>query len=65
VLKQKGEAEFKAEVKETPLAGSGGYQSFRFMSQQAGQVVLKLVYQRPWETGVQPQQTFTLTDIVK
>lgn len=42
----------------TPPAGTAvgapGQQQFRFLASQPGRATLRLVYVRPWETGVQP-----------
>jgi inhibitor of cysteine peptidase len=40
--------------------GSGGTQTLRFKPLSAGQTPLKLVYHRPWEEGVEPEETFEI-----
>ncbi|MBH2033584.1 MAG: protease inhibitor I42 family protein [Pseudomonadales bacterium] len=40
------------------LVGSAGQSSWRFEAAQPGSGRLLLVYRRPWETGVAPEQTF-------
>jgi inhibitor of cysteine peptidase len=57
VLRQVGEPEFKAE---SEALGAGGVQVLRFEAVNAGQITLKLVYHRPWETGVEPLETYSL-----
>jgi inhibitor of cysteine peptidase len=43
------------------LVGSGGTLTLTFKSLKAGITSLKLVYHRPWEPGVDPLDTFTIT----
>ena len=57
VLSQVGEPEFKAD---SDLLGAPGTLTLRFEAVQAGQMELRLVYHRPWETGVEPLETFTV-----
>jgi inhibitor of cysteine peptidase len=57
ILKQVGEPEFEAE---SDLVGAPGTVTLRFEAAGAGQVELKLVYQRPWEEAVEPLETFTV-----
>jgi len=47
------------------LVGSGGTLTLIFKALKAGSSTLTLVYHRPWETGVDPIDTFTVTVIVK
>jgi len=47
------------------LVGSGGTLTLTFKSLKAGTAALKLVYHRPWETGVDPIDTFAVTVTVK
>jgi inhibitor of cysteine peptidase len=47
------------------LVGSGGTLTLTFKALKAGSASLKLVYHRPWETGVDPIDTFAVTVIVK
>lgn len=61
-----GEAEFKpSETGGSPLVGAGGWEIFRFKAISAGQLILKLVYRRPWEVGVEPVKTFSLEVVVR
>jgi len=62
VLRQVGEAEFKAE---SAALGAGGVQILRFETVNAGQITLKLVYHRPWEKGVEPLETYSLQVVVR
>lgn len=55
VIRQVGEIEFKPE---SEAIGAGGVQIIRFEIVNAGQTTLKLVYHRPWETDVEPLETF-------
>ena len=47
------------------LVGSGGTLTLTFKTLKAGTVNLTLVYQRPWETGVDPIDTYAITVNVK
>jgi inhibitor of cysteine peptidase len=62
VLRQVGEAEFKAE---SDLVGAGGVQILRFEAVNAGQTTLKLVYHRPWEKDVEPLETYSIQVVVR
>jgi inhibitor of cysteine peptidase len=62
VLRQVGEAEFKAE---SDLAGAGGVQVLRFEAVNAGTINLKLVYHRPWEKDVEPLETYSIQAVVR
>jgi predicted secreted protein/Tol biopolymer transport system component len=65
ILEQMGEAEFKpSETGEPPLVGAGGWEIFRFKAVSEGQMTLKLGYQRPWEEGVEPIDTFSIEVVV-
>ena len=57
IVRQVGEAEFKAD---SDLVGAGGVQTLRFEAVSEGQMELTLVYHRPWETDVEPLETFTV-----
>jgi inhibitor of cysteine peptidase len=58
VLRQLGEPEFEPE---SALIGAGGTFTFRFEAVAPGQTTLRLVYHRPWETGIPPERTFEVT----
>jgi inhibitor of cysteine peptidase len=47
------------------LVGSGGTLTMTFKALKAGMSTLTLVYHRPWETGVEPTNTFSVTLKVK
>lgn len=51
--------------KDADVVGSAGQSTWRFQAVQAGQDSLLLVYQRPWEADVEPQQVFDCTVIVE
>jgi inhibitor of cysteine peptidase len=66
VLRQTGEPEFKAASElDPPLLGAGGVEVFRFEAVGAGETRLELVYQRPWEEGVEPLETFSVQVVVR
>lgn len=56
-LEQAGEPQFEAD---TQLIGSGGEFTFRFDAVESGEVALRLIYHRPWES-VPPARTFEVT----
>ncbi len=62
VLRQVGEAEFKAE---SEALGAGGVQTLRFEAVKAGTTTLKLVYHRPWEEDVDPLETYSIQVVVR
>jgi len=57
VLQQVGDIAF---VPESNLIGAGGVQIATFEVVGAGDATIKMVYHRPWETEVEPVDTFTL-----
>ena len=61
VLRQVGEAEFKADSGAT---GAGGTQTLRFEAVNSGQTTLKLAYLRPWEDAA-PEKTFSVQVVVR
>jgi len=62
ILRQVGETEYEAE---SDLIGAGGVQTLRFEAVEAGEIELRLVYHRPWETDVEPLETFSVQVTVK
>jgi len=64
-LKQQGEAEYQQSSGSKDLVGAGGTETFRFEALQPGETTLQLAYHRPWEIGVPPIQTFSVTVIVR
>jgi len=47
------------------LVGSGGTLTLTFTTLKTGKATLTLVYHRPWETDVDPVDTFVVTVTVK
>ena len=69
VLMQMGDPEFKeaaasAAAEGEQLVGAGGTETFYFSS-AAGETTLTLVYHRPWEEDVEPEQIFSVEVIVR
>ena len=62
VLEAKGEPVY---VSGGTAIGSGGTYTFTFAGKQAGDGQLTLIYHRTFETGVPPEQTYTLKVTVK
>lgn len=62
VLEQAGEPEY---IAESDLLGAPGVISLRFKATGPGQILLKLVYHRPWEQDIPPEETFEVTIAVK
>lgn len=60
VLEPLGDPEYVESQPGKQLAGSGGWEVFRFQPQSAGQAHLKLGYRRPWEKDVEPVETFEI-----
>lgn len=48
-----------------PVLGAGGHEEWTFKTLAKGQSTLSMAYERSWEKGVPPAQTFTLTVIVE
>jgi inhibitor of cysteine peptidase len=64
ILRQVGEVAFEGGGEEG-IVGEGGEEVFRFEPVAAGQTALALVYRRPWEEGVEPEETFSIEVIVR
>jgi inhibitor of cysteine peptidase len=62
VLRQKGEAEYKAP--ESSAVGAGGQEVFRFEAASAGEMTLELAYRRSWEDE-EPAERFSVHVIVR
>jgi inhibitor of cysteine peptidase len=60
VLEQRGEPEYTSEA-EGGVVGAGGTETFRFEAVATGRVQLTLIYHRPFEEGVEPIDTFSVT----
>ena len=63
MFKQVGDATFSSS--NPNLVGSGGTLTLTFQVLKTGPATLTLVYHRPWETGVPPLRTFSITATVK
>lgn len=63
MFEQVGDAKFTSS--NPNLAGSGGTTTLTFRVLKTGNATLTLVYHRPWETGVEPLYTFSITATVK
>jgi inhibitor of cysteine peptidase len=47
------------------VVGAGGVRTFVYRAAAAGSAKLTIVYARPWEKGVAPEKTFTVTVVVQ
>jgi len=47
------------------VEGAAGKEVWTFHAEEKGKSTLSMEYRRPWEQGVEPAKTFTLTVIVK
>jgi inhibitor of cysteine peptidase len=65
VLQQQGDPVYVQQSTDQSLVGGGGTFTFTFKAVAPGQVALKFDYARPWETGVAPIQTYSVTVSVK
>ena len=61
VLRLQGDPAFQSE---SDLAGAGGAETLRFKAMAAGETNLTLTYDRPWETDVEPIETYTVQVVV-
>lgn len=57
--------EYTADSNDPNIVGGGGTETFHFTANAVGTTVLQLGYLRPWEEGVDPIETFTVTIEVK
>ena len=57
LIKQVGEIDFKAE---SDCLGAPGIQTFTFYCLQTGNMVLEMIYHRPWDKESTPSDTFSL-----
>ncbi len=62
-LQQLGEAKFKSD--NSALVGSGGTLTLTFKALKPGMTTLTLVYHQPWETNVDPIDTFSVTVTIR
>ena len=65
VLAPVGEPEYTPTSTGSTLVGGGGTYTLRFQAVAAGETMLRLVYARSWESGVDPEGTFSVTVAVK
>jgi inhibitor of cysteine peptidase len=63
IFKQVGDPVFQSS--DPNLVGSGGTLTLTFEALKAGTATLALVYHRPWETGIDPLDTFSILVTVK
>ena len=56
-----GEPQYVPAGSTTPVVGAGGTEVFTFEASDTGTANLVLEYRRPFEPGVAPQQTFSVT----
>lgn len=63
MFKQAGDPVFSSS--NPGLVGSGGTLTLTFDTLKAGTSTLNLIYHRPWETGVKPINTFSVSVTVK
>lgn len=56
---------FEADSTDPPLIGAGGVEVWTFKALARGESTISMEYRRPWEQGVEPAETFTLTVIVE
>lgn len=62
ILVQTGDPSYKADSSDV---GAGGKITYSYETMTRGQGTLVLIYHRPFETGIPPQNTFTLNITVK
>lgn len=62
LLKQVGETEFETD---NDLVGASGVLILRFEAIDTGETALNLVYHRPWEEDIPPEETFEVSLVVK
>jgi inhibitor of cysteine peptidase len=65
LLEQQGQPEYQQSPGSKDMVGAGGAETLRFKALGTGQTDLQLAYQRPWETGIPPIRTFSITVIVR
>ena len=62
LLKQVGETEFETD---NDLVGASGVLILRFEAIGTGETPLNLIYHRPWEENIPPEETFEVSLVVK
>ena len=63
-LEQAGSVEYAPDRARAGMVGTGGTSVARFRAVKPGQSTITLGYARPWETGVAPTKSFTVTLVV-
>ena len=63
ILEQVGDPKFSGGA--PGMVGSGGDLTLTFKALKPGTTTLTLIYHRPWETDVEPIDTFSITITVK
>jgi inhibitor of cysteine peptidase len=63
-LEQAGSVEYTPDRARAGMVGTGGTSVARFRAVKSGQATITLGYARPWETGVAPAKSFTVTIVV-
>ncbi|WP_433575992.1 protease inhibitor I42 family protein [Nocardia brasiliensis] len=61
VARVQGEPTFKQDPSVPVAPGAGGTSEWTFVGEGAGVTQLTMDYMRPWEQGIAPAQTFSLT----
>ncbi|MFI5779419.1 protease inhibitor I42 family protein [Nocardia sp. NPDC051570] len=61
IVKQADEPDFRPDPNPGNRVGVGGTSVWTFTAVAAGSTTLTLGYLRPWEQGVEPSQSFTVT----
>ncbi|MEU2038188.1 protease inhibitor I42 family protein [Nocardia niwae] len=61
VAKQDREADFEPDPAVPVAPGAGGTAVWSFVGAAAGRTPLTMEYRRPWEQGLEPARTFSLT----
>ncbi|MGY2006217.1 protease inhibitor I42 family protein [Nocardia gipuzkoensis] len=61
VVKLDGEADFEPDPAVPVAPGAGGTSVWTFVGAAAGVTALTMEYTRPWEQGLEPARTFSLT----
>ena len=64
-LRSEGEPKFVAATAASPVVGAAGTQVFTFRAVEQGSVNLTLDYARPFEKGVPPNKSWSVTIVVK
>jgi inhibitor of cysteine peptidase len=61
IMQQQGEPLYAQESTDPSLVGGGGTYTFTFKAVETGEATITLDYARSWETGVAPEQTYSVT----